>query len=55
MRFPISEQEPDLDCRQCGSVEEIHSHEQLAVQQVTCELAHCREEAKHSMTISRRF
>ena len=51
MRFQISEQEPDLDCRQCGSVEEIHSREQLAVQQVTCELAHCREEAKHSMTI----
>ena len=47
-----SHYEPDLDCRQCGSVEEIHSREQLAVQQVTCELAHCREEAKHSMTIS---
>ena len=33
-----SHYEPDLDCRQRGSVEEIHSREQLAVQQVTCEL-----------------
>ena len=41
-----------MDCRQDSSVEKVHSRKQLAVQQVTCELVHCREEAKHSMTIS---
>ena len=50
MRFQISEQITVIRSQiwQGGLVEEIHSREQLAVQQVTCELAHFRELAKKS-------
>ena len=38
--------EPSLDCRQDGSVEQIHSRGQLAEQPMTCALVHCHEKVK---------
>ena len=38
--------EPSLDCRQDGSVEQIHSRGELAEQPMTCALVHCHEKVK---------